>query len=299
MIETYLLEQLAAFAKFGTLSEAANKLYVSQPALSRSMKKLERILGVELFSRSKNKIALNDNGKLAAIFAQKILDKQAEMLNAVREFDRKNRTIAVGSCAPVPLEQIRSLLAQKFPDMAISAELNGGKNLLRDFQNDAFQLVILREKPADETFWAKKIGSEKLFISLPPEHPLAKSAGIYLSELNGLSVLLYSKIGFWYDLCVEKAPRAKFLMQNDSAVFEELARGSEFPTFTTDIFIAAGLARKDRINVPILDAEASVNYYLVCKPKDLPRFKDFLDSLDKISWDWRNLIGGFYFTGSD
>ena len=70
MIEMYLLEQLAAFAKFGTLSEAANELYVSQPALSRSMKKLERMFDAELFSRSKNKIALNENGKLAAIFAQ-------------------------------------------------------------------------------------------------------------------------------------------------------------------------------------------------------------------------------------
>lgn len=299
MIETYLLEQLAAFEKFGTLSEAASKLYVSQPALSRSMKKLERIIGVELFSRAKNRIALNDNGKLAAIFAQKILDKHTEMINAVREFDRKSRTISVGSCAPVPLEQIRSLLEQNFSDMAISSELNGGKTLLRDFQNDAFQLVVLNEKPEDETLWIKKIGSEKLFISLPPGHPLAKSAGIYLRELNGLSVLIYSKIGFWYDLCVEKAPRAHFLLQNDSAVFEELARGSEFPSFTTDIFIDAGLARKNRVNVPILDAEASANYYLVCKKKDLPRFEEFLNSLEKVNWNWRNLIGGFYFTGSD
>ena len=293
MIETYLLEQLAAFAKFGTLSEAANKLYVSQPALSRSMRKLEQIFGVELFSRSRNRIALNDNGKLAASFAQKILNKQAEMVNAVREFDKKSRTISVGSCAPVPLEQIRYLLAQEFPNMAISTELNGGKNLLRDFQNDAFQLIILHKKPDGETFWVKKISSEKLFISLPPEHPLANSAGIYLEELNGLSVLLYSKIGFWYDLCVEKAPRVRFLTQNDSAVFEELVNASEIPSFTTDIFIEAGMAPENRVNVPILDAEASG------KPKDLPCFKDFLDSLDKIKWNWRNLIGGFYFTGSD
>ena len=299
MIETYLLEQLAAFAKFGTLSEAANKLYVSQPALSRSMRKLEQIFGVELFSRSRNRIALNDNGKLAASFAQNILNKQAEMVNAVREFDKKSRTISVGSCAPVPLEQIRYLLAQEFPNMAISTELNGGKNLLRDFQNDAFQLIILHKKPDDETFWVKKISSEKLFISLPPEHPLANSAGIYLEELNGLSVLLYSKIGFWYDLCVEKAPRVRFLTQNDSAVFEELVNASEIPSFTTDIFIEAGMAPENRVNVPILDAEASADYYLLCKPKDLPCFKDFLDSLDKIKWNWRNLIGGFYFTGSD
>lgn len=296
MVEIYLLEQLAAFAETGTLSEASKRLYISQPALSRSMKKLEKIFGVELFARSKNRIALNDNGKLAATFAQKILTQQAEMVDAVREFDRKSRTISIGCCAPVPLEQLRKLLAQNFPGVAIYSELNSDKKLLRDFQNDAFQLIILHEKPADEIFWTKKIGAEKLYISLPPENLLAKSTGIYLSELNGMSVLLYSKIGFWYDLCVEKAPRAKFLTQNDSAVFEELANASEFPSFITDIFIDAGMSRKNRVNVPILDAEANVDYYLVCKPKNLPRFQDFFDSLDAVKWNWRNLIGSFYFT---
>ncbi len=297
MIEMYLLEQLAAFAATGTLSGASKRLYISQPALSRSMKKLERIFGVELFVRSKNRIALNENGRLAAIFAQKILSQEAEMIDAVRDFDRKNRTISIGCCAPVPLEQIRQLLMQNFQGVAIYSELNSDEKLLRDFKNDAFQLIVLREKPAEESLKIKKIGAEKLFISLPPKHPLAKSKGIYLAELDGLSILIYSKIGFWYDLCVEKAPHAKFLTQNDSEIFEELANASEFPSFITDIFINAGMSRKNRVNIPILDAEASVNYYLVCKLKNLPRFQDFFYSLDKINWNWRNLIGAFYFTG--
>ena len=66
MMELYLLEQLIAFSRQGTLSGAAEKLHISQPALSQSMKKLEESLGVSLFERSKNKIALNENGIMAA-----------------------------------------------------------------------------------------------------------------------------------------------------------------------------------------------------------------------------------------
>ena len=52
MIELEQLKQLIAFATHGTLSKAAEELYISQPALSRS-KKLEKILEVELFDRKK------------------------------------------------------------------------------------------------------------------------------------------------------------------------------------------------------------------------------------------------------
>lgn len=59
MIEIYLLEQLAAFARCGTLSKAAEELLISQPALSRSMKKLEDDLGVKLFIRENKKLLLD------------------------------------------------------------------------------------------------------------------------------------------------------------------------------------------------------------------------------------------------
>ena len=62
MIEIYLLEQLATFEECKTLSKAAEKLLVSQPALSRSMQKLEDKIGVRLFERSKNRIFLNKYG---------------------------------------------------------------------------------------------------------------------------------------------------------------------------------------------------------------------------------------------
>ena len=46
----------------GTLSEAAEILHLSQPALSRNIKKLEEDLGLTLFERTKNKLSLNKNG---------------------------------------------------------------------------------------------------------------------------------------------------------------------------------------------------------------------------------------------
>ncbi len=51
------------FAAYGTLSGAAEQLHLSQPALSRNIKKLEEDLGVPLFVCRKNKLEFNENGQ--------------------------------------------------------------------------------------------------------------------------------------------------------------------------------------------------------------------------------------------
>ncbi|MBQ7248500.1 MAG: LysR family transcriptional regulator, partial [Deltaproteobacteria bacterium] len=66
MIELQLLEQLVAFEQHGTLSAASAALHLSQPSLTRSMQKLESLLGVPLFEREKNRIRLNPTGEVAA-----------------------------------------------------------------------------------------------------------------------------------------------------------------------------------------------------------------------------------------
>ncbi|MBQ9195619.1 MAG: LysR family transcriptional regulator, partial [Clostridia bacterium] len=62
MLDVFLLEQLDAFSRTGTLSKAAEELHITEPALSRNMKKLEEILGVPIFDRQSRKITLNETG---------------------------------------------------------------------------------------------------------------------------------------------------------------------------------------------------------------------------------------------
>lgn len=88
MIEFYILEHLTAFYEYGTLSAAAENLHISQPALSRSMKKLEELLNVPLFHHQKNKISLNDIGIKTAEYAKEIIALEKQMVDQVRLYDR-------------------------------------------------------------------------------------------------------------------------------------------------------------------------------------------------------------------
>jgi len=123
MIELYELEQLLAFAQYGTLSKAAEKMNLSQPSLTRTMQHIEDEFRVSLFLRSKNRIELNENGKLAVDYAKKVFDDMKDMVEQVRAHDRSQRTITVASYAPAPLWGIPRIFSDYFPEMTVSTEI--------------------------------------------------------------------------------------------------------------------------------------------------------------------------------
>lgn len=273
MIEIHLFEQLVAFADCGTLSAASEYLHISQPALSRAMKRLEEELGVELFDRQKNKLALNENGELTVRHARNLLLQEKTMIDQIQEFDRKKRTISLGSCTPILIPEFVSLLSTLFDGMTISTELTGDPHLADHLRENKYQLAILHEKPDEKEFYSVSLESEHLYVILPPVHPLADAKGLYLRDLDGQTFLLYSQIGFWYNLCCTKMPTSRFLMQQEMDVLGELVNNSAFPAFTTDYIMERSENNSDRIAIPILDEEANVTYYCACVSSEKAKFR--------------------------
>ena len=264
MFELYQLEQLLAVAECGTLSNAADRLHISQPALSRSMQRLEAELKVPLFLRQKNRGELNENGRLAVEYAQQIVGQSRSMISRIQAFDRSQRTILIGSCAPVPLWEIPPVLSGLYPDMTISSEIRENGVLLQGLRDNVYQLIVLPFPVEESGITCVKYGEEHLFFSLPPAHPLSGRKALYMKDLNGETMLLRNRLGFWRDIADKKMPDTRFLEQEDIA-FEELVRSSALPNFVTDVVLRREGNPTNRVNIPILDEEANVTYYCLCK----------------------------------
>lgn len=143
MIELYVLNELAAFPKYGTLTAVAEKMNVSQPALSRSMKKLEEDLGVQLFERGKNRIVLNENGKIAAEYAQKVIEAEAVFEQKVKEYEQTHRIFSFASIAPMPISELTPILSQQFMGMTIKSELKDNeKELYKSLDSGKSKLIV-------------------------------------------------------------------------------------------------------------------------------------------------------------
>lgn len=279
MIETYLLEQLAAVAENGTISAASEALHVSQPSISRSMQKLEVLLGVKLFNRTKNRVELNENGLLAAEYARSILQEQNAMVARVRALDRSRNTITLGASAPGPLMELVPVLTRAYSGMTISSELKPEEELLEGLENDLYQLIVLDHPVESHDLLCVPFGSERLYASLPPGHPAAILKETSFKEMDGTTFLMNANVGIWEGITRTGMPRARLIKQESSEDLGELVQSSSLPSFVTDLTMRLYGLTEGRIAVPFSDPEAEVHFHVVFPRKNQKRFEPFLFSL--------------------
>ena len=281
MIETYLLEQLDALARCGTLSAASEQLHITQPSMSRAMKKLEDIVGVELFEHRGNRLILNDYGRLAAEYARRILESQAEMVSRIHMLERSRRTILLGSCAPGPLFEMPSMLASLYPEQTISTEIRSEETLLDGLHQGVYHLAILVHRPEDPDLRCHPCGSEKLFFSLPVDHTLADREALSFADMDGETFLVFSDVGVWDALHRQAMPHSRFLLQDDHAALREIVRASSLPAFVTDLSLRLRSADDTRVNIPISDESATMRYWCCCRKADERRFARWFQALER------------------
>ena len=281
MIDISLLEQFYAFAECGTLSGAAEKLHTSQPALTRAMKKLEENLGVTLFVRSKNQLKLNDTGVHAAEYARDVLDADRDFEVKVKAYDRRLRTISIGFCAPVPQTVLTPILNTIFDGMTISADMKDDIEFVNRLKSHEYNLAVLHEDPQDKDIYVKKCGHEDLFISLMPGDPLTFYPEVHLSDLDGKSILLLTRIGFWMNFHKDKTPNTNYLLQIDMNSFFELSRNSSYPSFSSSYYMSHGQEFKEKVTVALADPECHTDYSLACLASEKEKYKTLFDRVNE------------------
>jgi DNA-binding transcriptional LysR family regulator len=94
-MELTQLRQFQEIAKCKTLTQAAEHLHISQPALSTMLKKLEAELGLALFDRTKNRITLNEAGALTLQHAERILQEVDHLKTSLTEYSQRDKLFKV------------------------------------------------------------------------------------------------------------------------------------------------------------------------------------------------------------
>jgi DNA-binding transcriptional LysR family regulator len=281
MIEIYLLEQLAAFQKYGTLSSAAEHLHLTQPSLTRSMKKLEEQIGVPLFDRERGRLHLNETGLLAALYAKEILQKEENMVFSLQQSAKNLHHISIGSCAPGPLMILKKEVSYVFHDASVSDEMQKEELLPERLKKEEDQLIILSKPIEDEEIGCIKWLHEKLYLSVSPLHPASSYSSITFRQMDGQNFVMLADVGIWNEVAARMMPHAHFLKQESLEDVSTIIHSSELPSFASSITIHEIPSRRERINIPFTDPEADIVFYAAYLKKNTEKLSALLSILNK------------------
>ena len=226
MIELNQLEQLLCIAKHGSISKASRELLISQPALSRSMQRLESDFQVPLFDHYNNKIVLNQNGELALKHAKKILKSVDNMIVNVQELNLSFHSIFIASCTPAPIWDMEGIISDLYEDVIVQSKVLDQNELIVSLKEQQYHMVITPFEVNDKNLLCIPYLEEDLYISLPLNHHLKDRESVTFKDFDGETMLLYSNIGFWHDMHEKTMPNTNFLIQGDRLTFNEIVKAS-------------------------------------------------------------------------
>lgn len=140
-------------AKNGSISAAADILYISQPAITLQIKKLENLLGVSLFTRTKHGVVLTDEGSLLFEYVKNGIDNIINGENALSNLKNLDSgTIRIGASTTVCRHVVMPYLAkfhEKYPKIEIQIVNNLTTNLIKELRNGNLDILVLN-LPMDE-----------------------------------------------------------------------------------------------------------------------------------------------------
>lgn len=191
-------KQLRAFVatvKLGTLSRAAEALYLSQPSVSLQLQALERELGATLLERRRRRINLTDAGEALYELARPLVEGWD---NLDRDFQARVQgltagklTIAAGtSTIQYLLPELVRRYRERHPAVHLQlANVTGkdGMAMLREDKAD-FAVGSMLDVPRDIA-WAPVRQYDPMLI-LPPGHPLAEKTEVALADLSPYGLIL-------------------------------------------------------------------------------------------------------------
>lgn len=186
---TMELDQLRNFlrvAELGNFTRAAEAIGLSQPALSRSIQRLEEELGQPILERKPRSVVLTDAGTLLRSRALQVLtlidDAKAEISDDGAS--GRIRLGAIPTVAPYFLPDLLRRFSNQYPAASIVVQEEPTEKLLKRCSDGELDLAILALPVSAKYLEVEVLFEEELMLVLPLNHPLAKKSQVRVADVE-------------------------------------------------------------------------------------------------------------------
>jgi DNA-binding transcriptional LysR family regulator len=237
-LELRLLRYFAVVAEELHFGRAAERLYISQPALSQQIRVLEDQVGMPLFVRGPRGVSLTDAGETLLAEARELLERSDRLGETVEQLRLgASGTLRIAVAPGVPADLLPAVLGplkQREPTARVIVRELTTPVQVAELREGSLDLGLLREPVEDSQLSRRCLRIEHLGVSVPTGHPLAARDEVALKELEGEKFICFPRV--W----------APSLHDSLVQVLDEAQVKTEFEASehvsTTQGMVAAGLA---------------------------------------------------------
>lgn len=195
-MELRQVQLFLAAAEEGSITAAARRMHLTQPALSRQIKALEEELGVELFTRGAHSVALTPAGRVLVGEGRKLLERAERLVKRVQA-EADGEPLRIGY-APSLAGPLLGLALERFSQLHPRARVQlfdrSSAEMREGLAQGEFDVVVTVPWEGDGALvtWTR-IRRHAMCLAVPAAHPFASRTKVPLGELNGQRLLLYSR----------------------------------------------------------------------------------------------------------
>ncbi|MFC0437241.1 LysR family transcriptional regulator [Kutzneria buriramensis] len=183
-------------AESRTVTEAAETLHLSQPALSRGLGRLERELGAPLFDRVGRVLRLNANGQAlldAARRAVSAVDGARRTIGELADPDRGTVTVAfLNTMGPLVVPTLLSDYRSRRPSVQFRLRQGGTERIEQYLLDGLVDLLLISPPRSPDIVW-RPLLTEPLVLVVPVTHRLAGRSSVRLAEVRDEPFVIFSK----------------------------------------------------------------------------------------------------------
>ena len=190
------LRMLKAIATEKNFTKAAELLYISQPALSKQIKTLEKNLDTLLINREPNQISLTENGKVFLQYAERILALGEESCRALIDLKNGERgNLTVGASQTIGtyfMPRVLVLFAQNYPQIDLKVHVNSTRVIAKNVRNREIDIAIVGGEIPEELknhLHIENFVEDELSLIISKSHPFANKKKISKEDLYHLNFI--------------------------------------------------------------------------------------------------------------
>ncbi len=166
----------------------ADEMDITQPTLSRAITRLEREVGVPLFSRVGRRLELNEYGKIFYDYARSaVTELEIGKIRVAELASQAQHHIRIGTLhglVPILIQSLVNPFHTRFPDTTFDFRLGSPREIISELERGHLDFILTTTKADNKAVNWVTIDQQVFFLAVGPDHPLAHKSQAHLSEVS-------------------------------------------------------------------------------------------------------------------